>query len=95
VNNVLGFPYIFRGALDVRATEINEAMKLAAVHALSDLAKEPVPAVCDDLWLRENRSLDGLPDPQTDGHSLIPLAPRSQAQWNPVLLRTHYRLGIR
>ncbi len=43
VNNVLGFPYIFRGALDVRATEINEAMKLAAVHALADLAKEPIP----------------------------------------------------
>jgi malate dehydrogenase (oxaloacetate-decarboxylating)(NADP+) len=43
VNNVLGFPYIFRGALDVRATEINEAMKLAAVHALAELAKEPVP----------------------------------------------------
>jgi malate dehydrogenase (oxaloacetate-decarboxylating)(NADP+) len=43
INNVLGFPYIFRGALDVRATEINEAMKLAAVHALADLAKEPVP----------------------------------------------------
>jgi malate dehydrogenase (oxaloacetate-decarboxylating)(NADP+) len=43
VNNVLGFPYIFRGALDVRATEINEAMKLAAVHALAALAKEPVP----------------------------------------------------
>jgi malate dehydrogenase (oxaloacetate-decarboxylating)(NADP+) len=43
VNNVLGFPYIFRGALDVRATEINEAMKLAAVHALANLTKEPVP----------------------------------------------------
>ena len=43
VNNVLGFPYIFRGALDVRATEINEEMKLAAVRALSTLAKEPVP----------------------------------------------------
>lgn len=43
VNNVLGFPYIFRGALDVRATEINEAMKLAAVYALANLAKEPVP----------------------------------------------------
>ena len=43
VNNVLGFPYIFRGALDVRATEINEAMKLAAVRALAELAKEPVP----------------------------------------------------
>lgn len=45
VNNVLGFPYIFRGALDVRATEINEAMKLAAVRALADLAKESVPDI--------------------------------------------------
>ena len=43
VNNVLGFPYIFRGALDVRATEINEAMKVAAVHALAELAREDVP----------------------------------------------------
>ncbi len=43
VNNVLGFPYIFRGALDVRATEINEAMKLAAVQALAALTKEPIP----------------------------------------------------
>jgi malate dehydrogenase (oxaloacetate-decarboxylating)(NADP+) len=43
VNNVLGFPFIFRGALDVRASEINEEMKLAAVHAIRELAKEPVP----------------------------------------------------
>ncbi len=43
VNNVLGFPFIFRGALDVRATKINEAMKMAAVHALAALAKETVP----------------------------------------------------
>ncbi|WP_034042891.1 NADP-dependent malic enzyme [Wocania ichthyoenteri] len=43
VNNVLGFPFIFRGALDVRATKINEAMKMAAVKALARLAKEPVP----------------------------------------------------
>lgn len=43
VNNVLGFPYIFRGALDVRATKINEAMKMAAVKALACLAKQPVP----------------------------------------------------
>ena len=43
VNNVLGFPFIFRGALDVRATKINEAMKMAAVRALSNLAKEAVP----------------------------------------------------
>jgi malate dehydrogenase (oxaloacetate-decarboxylating)(NADP+) len=45
VNNVLGFPYIFRGALDVRATTINEEMKLAAVKALAQLAKEPVPDI--------------------------------------------------
>ena len=45
VNNVLGFPYIFRGALDVRATQINEAMKLAAVRALSELTKSPVPDI--------------------------------------------------
>lgn len=43
VNNVLGFPYIFRGALDVRARRINDAMKLAAAHALAELAREPVP----------------------------------------------------
>ncbi len=43
VNNVLGFPFIFRGALDVRATSINEAMKMAAVLAIADLAKQPVP----------------------------------------------------
>ena len=45
VNNVLGFPYIFRGALDVRATTVNEAMKLAAALAIASLAKEPVPEV--------------------------------------------------
>jgi len=43
VNNVLGFPYIFRGALDVRATAINEEMKLAAIHSIAGLAKKPVP----------------------------------------------------
>lgn len=45
VNNVLGFPYIFRGALDVRATKINEEMKLAAVRALAELAKKPIPDI--------------------------------------------------
>jgi malate dehydrogenase (oxaloacetate-decarboxylating)(NADP+) len=43
VNNVLGFPYIFRGALDVRATAINEEMKIAAIHAIAEMAKKPVP----------------------------------------------------
>jgi malate dehydrogenase (oxaloacetate-decarboxylating)(NADP+) len=50
VNNVLGFPYIFRGALDVRALEINEEMKLAAVHALAALAKEPVPDMVNKAY---------------------------------------------
>ena len=44
VNNVLGFPFIFRGALDIRARAINEEMKLAAAHALADLARQPMPA---------------------------------------------------
>ena len=43
VNNVLGFPYIFRGALDIHATDINEEMKIAAVHAIAEIAKQPVP----------------------------------------------------
>jgi malate dehydrogenase (oxaloacetate-decarboxylating)(NADP+) len=50
VNNVLCFPYIFRGALDVRATEINEEMKLAAVHAIAELAKEPVPDIVNKAY---------------------------------------------
>ena len=50
VNNVLGFPFIFRGALDVRATEINEAMKIAAVKALADLAKKPVPDLVNSAY---------------------------------------------
>lgn len=54
VNNVLGFPYIFRGALDVRATQINEAMKLAAVHALADLAKSPVPDIVNLAYNERN-----------------------------------------
>ena len=54
VNNVLGFPYIFRGALDVRATSINEEMKLAAVYALADLAKQPVPEIVNLAYNRKN-----------------------------------------
>ena len=50
VNNVLGFPYIFRGALDVRATKINEEMKLAAVKAIAKLAKEPVPDEVNEAY---------------------------------------------
>lgn len=54
VNNVLGFPFIFRGALDVRATAINEEMKLAASRALADLAKEPVPDIVKQAYGGEN-----------------------------------------
>ncbi|MGO1762005.1 MAG: malic enzyme-like NAD(P)-binding protein, partial [Halomonadaceae bacterium] len=56
VNNVLGFPFIFRGALDVRATRINEEMKLAAVHALKDLAREPVPQEVLNAYERSEMS---------------------------------------
>lgn len=54
VNNVLGFPYIFRGALDVRSSEINEEMKLAAVRALADLAKKPVPDIVNMAYGENN-----------------------------------------
>ncbi|HRN16086.1 MAG TPA: NADP-dependent malic enzyme [Xylanibacter oryzae] len=50
INNVIGFPYIFRGALDVHAKAINEEMKLAAVKAIADLAKQPVPDVVNDVY---------------------------------------------
>ena len=54
VNNVLGFPYIFRGALDVRATQINEEMKLAAVRALAQLTKGPVPDIVNLAYNEKN-----------------------------------------
>lgn len=54
VNNVLGFPYIFRGALDVRATAINEAMKLAAVEAIANLTREPVPEIVLKAYGQKN-----------------------------------------
>lgn len=54
VNNVLGFPYIFRGALDVRATQINEEMKLAAVKALAELTKSPVPDIVTMAYNEKN-----------------------------------------
>jgi malate dehydrogenase (oxaloacetate-decarboxylating)(NADP+) len=56
VNNVLGFPFIFRGALDVRSSKINEEMKLAAVRAIADLAKEPVPEIVNLAYAESNLS---------------------------------------
>ncbi|PRY41853.1 allosteric NADP-dependent malic enzyme [Spirosoma oryzae] len=77
VNNVLGFPYIFRGALDVRATEINEAMKLAAVRALADLAKKAVPESVSRSYGQEGLVFSRtyiLPKP-TDPRLLMTVAP--------------------
>ncbi len=77
VNNVLGFPYIFRGALDVRATEINEAMKLAAVKALAELAKKPVPDIVNLAYNEPNLSFSKtyiIPKP-VDPRLLTTVAP--------------------
>lgn len=77
VNNVLGFPYIFRGALDVRATGINEAMKLAAVKALAALAKEPVPDIVNVVYSEKNLHFDAtyiIPKP-IDPRLLTTVAP--------------------
>lgn len=77
VNNVLGFPYIFRGALDVRSKVINEEMKLAAVNALADLAKKPVPDIVN-LAYGENNLIFGrkyiIPKP-VDPRLLTTVAP--------------------
>ena len=54
VNNVLGFPYIFRGALDVQSTAINEEMKISATYAIAQLAKEPVPEEVKKIYPKEN-----------------------------------------
>jgi malic enzyme len=60
VNNVLGFPYIFRGALDVRATTINEAMKLAAVKALAESGQNPCSRYCESGLQRQRPLVLGL-----------------------------------
>jgi len=77
VNNVLGFPYIFRGALDVRSTGINEAMKVAAVHAIADLAKKPVPDVVTSAYNTNSLSFGPqyiIPKP-LDPRLLVTVAP--------------------
>lgn len=60
INNVIGFPYIFRGALDVHAKAINEEMKMAAVNAIADLAKLPVPDVVNDVYQVNNLTFGPL-----------------------------------
>jgi malate dehydrogenase (oxaloacetate-decarboxylating)(NADP+) len=77
VNNVLGFPYIFRGALDVRSTGINEAMKVAAVLAIAELAKKPVPEVVTAAYNTNNLSFGRqyiIPKP-LDPRLLVTVAP--------------------
>ena len=77
VNNVLGFPYIFRGALDVRATQINEAMKLAAVKALAELAKTAVPDIVNLAYNEKNISfgIDYIIPKPVDPRLLATVAP--------------------
>ena len=88
VNNVLGFPYIFRGALDVRARQINEAMKLAAVRALADLAKTPVPDIVNMAYNETNISFGE--------HYIIPkpLDPRLLATVAPAVARAAMESGV-
>ena len=77
VNNVLGFPFIFRGALDVRAKKITENMKMAAARALANLAKEPVPAeVCEAFGVKELKfGKDYIIPKPFDNRVLLAVAP--------------------
>ena len=109
VNNVLGFPYIFRGALDVRATKINEAMKLAAVRALAEMAKSAVPDIVNLAYNEKNIVFGAeyiIPKP-LDPRLLSTVAPavakaamesgvaqQSIADWNAYRLELNKRLGL-
>ena len=88
VNNVLGFPYIFRGALDVRATEINDAMKLAAARAIAALAQQPVPAAVLQAYRLQRLEF---------GRSYLipkPLDPRLLATVAPAVARAAMESGV-
>ncbi|MBY0480016.1 MAG: NADP-dependent malic enzyme [Chitinophagaceae bacterium] len=109
VNNVLGFPYIFRGALDVRAKQINEAMKLAAVRALADLAKTSVPDIVNMAYNQQNMSFGPeyiIPKP-LDPRLLAAVAPavakaamesgvaqKSIDNWDAYAVELNKRLGL-
>jgi malate dehydrogenase (oxaloacetate-decarboxylating)(NADP+) len=109
VNNVLGFPFIFRGALDVRATQINEAMKLAAVKALAELTKTPVPDIVNLAYNERNLSFGPeyiIPKP-LDPRLLATVAPAvaqaaiasgvAQTQitnWENYAIQLNKRLGL-
>jgi malate dehydrogenase (oxaloacetate-decarboxylating)(NADP+) len=88
VNNVLGFPYIFRGALDVRASQINEAMKLAAVRALAEMAKTAVPDIVNLAYNQKNMAF---------GAEYIipkPLDPRLLASVAPAVAKAAIESGV-
>jgi malate dehydrogenase (oxaloacetate-decarboxylating)(NADP+) len=109
VNNVLGFPYIFRGALDVRAKQINEAMKLAAVKALAELAKTAVPDIVNMAYNQQNLCFGNeyiIPKP-LDPRLLSTLAPavakaamdsgvaqQTITNWDNYVLQLNKRLGL-
>jgi malate dehydrogenase (oxaloacetate-decarboxylating)(NADP+) len=109
VNNVLGFPYIFRGALDVRATQINEAMKLAAVRALAELAKTAVPDIVNMAYNQNNMCFGPqyiIPKP-LDPRLLATIAPavakaaidsgvaqKTITNWDAYSLELNKRLGL-
>jgi len=109
VNNVLGFPYIFRGALDVRAKQINEAMKLAAVKALAELAKTAVPDIVNMAYNQQNLCFGNeyiIPKP-LDPRLLSTLAPAvakaaidsgvaqlNITNWDNYVLQLNKRLGL-
>ncbi|MDP4262592.1 MAG: NADP-dependent malic enzyme [Bacteroidota bacterium] len=109
VNNVLGFPYIFRGALDVRAKQINEAMKLAAVRALADLAKTPVPDIVNMAYNETNITFGSnyiIPKP-VDPRLLSTIAPavakaamdsgvanQPITDWDAYIAELNKRLGL-
>lgn len=109
VNNVLGFPYIFRGALDVRATQINEAMKLAAVKSLAELAKSAVPDIVNMAYNQTNMSFGPeyiIPKP-LDPRLLSTVAPavakaavesgvaqKKIMNWDAYVLELNKRLGL-
>ncbi|MFT3846858.1 MAG: NADP-dependent malic enzyme [Lacibacter sp.] len=88
INNVLGFPYIFRGALDVRATTINESMKLAAVKALAELTKTPVPDIVNMAYNDQNISFGP--------HYIIPkpLDPRLLSYVAPAVAKAAIESGV-
>ncbi|HBB91597.1 MAG: malic enzyme [Bacteroidetes bacterium GWF2_49_14] len=109
INNVLGFPFIFRGALDVRASKINEEMKVAAAKALAQLAKEDVPEIVNQAYNKQNLKFgrDYLIPKPLDPRLITTVAPavaraametgvarKPIADWNEYFLSLQKRMGL-